>query len=83
MLFMMAHLHITVVRYKCIYNNSIGSEFRSDVRIALTLTIKKIADRWTFCFHSKGALSNGGGAHWLSRILWQLNEASDVLLGPH
>ena len=30
-----------------------------------------------------GALSNGGGAHWLSRILWQLNEASDVLLGPH
>ena len=63
--------------------SSIRSEFKSDLHFCLSLTIKKIADRWTFCFHSKGALSNGGGAHWLSRILWQLNEASDVLLGPH
>ena len=47
MFYMMAHLHITVDRYKCDYNNSMGSEFKSDVRIALTVTSKKIADRWT------------------------------------
>ena len=47
MLYVIAHLHIIVDRYKCDYNNSMGSDFKSGVRIALTIDSKKIADRWT------------------------------------
>ena len=74
MLFVIAHLHIMVDHYKCYYNNSMGSEFKSDVRIALTVTSKKIADRWTVFLSSMGGYSNGGEPHRMAEYCGDANE---------
>ena len=64
------HLHIMVIVTSVNYS-SIRSESESAVRFSLSLTVQKIADRWTCLSDSMGGLSNGGGPHRLPRILWR------------
>ena len=42
------------------------------VHFALSLTVQKIADRWSFILILWCGLSNGGEPHRIWRILWQL-----------
>ena len=48
------------------------SDTISDVHFALSLTIQKIADRWSLILILWGGLSNGGEPHRIWPILWRL-----------